>query len=211
MNSPLRILTGVAAAMPMENIDTDVIWPVTTRISMLRGKQADNAFARLRFDEAWDERPAFVLNQEPWRDARILIAGRNFGCGSSREMAVWALHEWGLRVIIAPSFGDIFFNNACLNGLLPVRLPHDIVRRLMNRAADPARCKMTVDLEAFIVTAGDIVAPFELDAHRRHLLLDGLDEVSFTLKQRDRLTDFAADYAQRYPWSRVRPLIPTGD
>jgi 3-isopropylmalate/(R)-2-methylmalate dehydratase small subunit len=195
-------LRAIAAPLPRENIDTDLIWPGTSRGSLRKGDQAMNMFGTLRFDKDGNERPEFVLNREPYRNAKILIAGDNFGCGSSREMAVWALYDWGLRCIIAPSFGDIFYNNACINGLLPVKLPVEVVRHLTELAENPAIGEFTVSLEALTVTAPDgSTYPFTLGAYHRTLMLEGLDEIGFTLKQLPAIEAFERRYRQARPWA----------
>ena len=199
---PFTRLAGIAAALPLDNVDTDMIWPAGPHISLRRGEQQRNAFARLRFQEgSGEEEPGFVLNREPWRNARILVTGRNFGCGSSREMAVWSLYEWGLRCIIAPSFGDIFAANAALNGLLPVELPEAVVAGLMERAADPARCVMEIDLVGCRVRAEGIDIGFTVDSHRRGCLLAGLDETGFTLALMPVVAAFGENYLTEYPWT----------
>src|SRR3954463_11786469 len=163
MNKAFRSLTAVAAPLDRDNVDTDLIWPARPGVSLRRGEQASNAFARLRFDEEGAERPDFILNRLPWRDAQILVSGPNFGCGSSRELAVWALHEWGIRCVIAPSFGDIFEANACLNGLLPIRLSEQEVRMLIGIVSDPKRALLTVDLETQRVSGDGFAAAFAID------------------------------------------------
>jgi len=203
MPEPLTVLTGVAAALPLENVDTDMIWPAVPNVTMKRGNQAWIAFNRLRFTPEGDERPDFVLNREPWRHAKILIAGDNFGCGSSREMAVWALHEWGLRCIIAPRFGDIFYNNCCLNGLLPVRLARSAIDTLMTLAADPATATMTVDLQRCRVIAGDHEWAFEMADRQRRGLLEGLDAIGLTLSAMPTIRSFAEAHGQRQPWTTL--------
>jgi len=138
MPEPFRSLTAVAAPLPLVNVDTDMIWPAGKSVTLLKGAQAGNAFRRLRFlDDTDQENPEFILNRKPWRGARILVAGDNFGCGSSRELAVWTLYEWGLRCVIAPSFGDIFYANACLTACFPCACPYR--RRTSCWRASPTR------------------------------------------------------------------------
>ena len=201
MPEPLTRITAIAAALPLENVDTDMIWPASPGAPLIRGAQARQAFYRLRFTPDGAERADFVLNRQPWREARILIAGDNFGCGSSREMAVWALAEWGLRCIIAPRFGDIFYNNCIYSGLLPVRLPGTEVNRLMALAAAPETALITVDLEACTVTAGDIATHFEIEERARHGLLNGLDAIGLALAASDRITAFGKTYMEKRPWA----------
>jgi len=206
MNEPLRSLTAIAAPLDRDNVDTDLIWPARPGVSLRRGEQASNAFARLRFDEEGAERPDFILNRPPWGEAKILVSGPNFGCGSSRELAVWALHEWGIRCVIAPSFGDIFEANACLNGLLPVRLPEAEVRTLMEIVSDPARALLTVDLETKRVSGDGFEAAFAIDDYRRECLLSGLDAIAATTRREAEIAAFAARYDAAFPWARPHPL-----
>jgi 3-isopropylmalate/(R)-2-methylmalate dehydratase small subunit len=200
MPEPFTVLTGVAAAMPLDNVDTDMIWPAMPHSTLKRGDQARMAFHRLRFAAEGEERPEFVLNREPWRAAKILVAGDNFGCGSSRETAVWALYEWGLRCIIAPRFGDIFYTNACLNGLLPVRLERDRVDALLALASDPANATMTVDLERCVIVAGGTEHPFTMEPRQRQALLEGLDAIGVTLASAERIRAFGEAYRAERPW-----------
>jgi 3-isopropylmalate/(R)-2-methylmalate dehydratase small subunit len=201
MPEPLTRLTAIAAALPLENVDTDMIWPALPGAPLTRGVQARQAFHRLRFTPDGAERADFVLNRQPWREARILVAGDNFGCGSSREMAVWALAEWGLRCVIAPRFGDIFHNNCLYNGLLPVCLPREEVDRLMTLAANPATAMMTVDLEACTVTAGNVITSFAIEERARHALLTGLDAIGLTLIAGDQIAAFGKRYLEARPWA----------
>lgn len=203
MPEPVLTVTGLAAALPLENVDTDMIWPSISGSTLKRGDQARIAFHRLRFGPDGEELPDFVLNREPWRQARILVSGDNFGCGSSREMAVWALHEWGLRCIIAPRFGDIFYNNCCLNGLLPVRLDKDVIARLMHLASDPQTAMMTVDLERCIVSAGGTEYAFVIEERARRFLREGLDEIGMTLRYADTIMAFGKGYLAKHSWTGV--------
>ena len=203
MAEPLNIVSGIAAPLPLENVDTDMIWPAVPGTTLKRGNQAWIAFNRLRFTPEGQEHPDFILNREPWRHAKILIAGDNFGCGSSREMAVWALHEWGLRCIIAPRFGDIFYNNCCLNGLLPVRLDVPLVQRLMALASNPASAAMTVDLRRCVVAAGGEEHCFAIEPRARRGLMEGLDAIGLTLAAKDRIAAFGATYLAERPWMAI--------
>lgn len=200
MPEPVTVISGIAAALPLENVDTDMIWPATRDATLRRGDQARIAFHRLRFASDGSEIADFVLNREPWRQAKILVAGDNFGCGSSREMAVWALHEWGLRCIIAPRFGDIFYNNCCLNGLLPVRLDRAAVDVLLERAARPETAELTVDLEQCLVQSGGDSWSFAIEPRARKGLLEGLDAIGLTLASLDRIRAFGAEYSATRPW-----------
>jgi 3-isopropylmalate/(R)-2-methylmalate dehydratase small subunit len=197
------VLRAIAAPLLRENIDTDII----IRIERLVGAGRRSALGEHAF-EAWRRRPDgsedadFILNREPYRRARILLALDNFGCGSSREGAVWALQQKGLRAVLAPSFGDIFFNNCFQNGVLPVVLPGDRVRAIARQVeADPERRQVTVDLERQVVTAPDgSETAFAIDGLRRQKLLDGLDDIGLTLRHEAEITAFQArDRAER-PW-----------
>jgi 3-isopropylmalate/(R)-2-methylmalate dehydratase small subunit len=183
-----------------DNIDTDVIIRVERLTGTTRAEMAPWAFEALRYRPDGSENPDFVLNQPPFRGAPILIAGANFGCGSSREGAVWSMMGSGLRCVIAPSFGDIFFNNCFQNGMLPVRLPADDVRRLAEACAG-GNARVTVDLrrQVVIFPHGEEVG-FEIEAVRRDALLEGLDEIGQTLKLSDAIAAFQQqDHAAR-PW-----------
>jgi len=204
---PFTVLTSVAAPLPLANVNTDDIFPSPgaspirpERASPSRDRLGKNAFAVLRWRADGTPRPDFVLNRPPYDRAAILLALENFGCGSSREVAVWALLGTGIRCVIAPSFGDIFFSNCCKNGLLPVRLPHDTVVRMIALAADPAST-VTVDLTTQRVTASDgQVHSFDIDPYRRGCLLEGLDEIDETIKWRDAIERFESAYDDRRPW-----------
>ncbi|HUF87854.1 MAG TPA: 3-isopropylmalate dehydratase small subunit [Thermohalobaculum sp.] len=174
-------LTGVAAPLLRGNIDTDTIIPQRWCKSVTRTGFGAHLFHDLRFDGAGAERADFVLNRAPWRAAAILVAGANFGCGSSREAAVWALHEFGVRCLIAPSFSDIFARNCVANGVLPVTLDEDRVARLAALAGDPETAALSVDLPAQTIVAGGEQIPFEMDPYVRHRLINGLDEIAVTL------------------------------
>lgn len=200
MAEPFTRLTAIAAPLPMDNVDTDMIWPATPGARMERGQQARQAFRRLRFTPDGEEREDFILNRGPWRQAEILIAGDNFGCGSSRELAVWALQEWGIRAIIAPRFGDIFYGNCCLNGLLPVRLDRPAVDLLMQRAGQSNTAEMTIDLTDNSVVAGECRFDFSIEPRARHGFLRGLDAIGMTLAASDRIHAFAQSYLSAQPW-----------
>jgi len=200
MAEPFTRLTAIAAPLPIDNVDTDMIWPATAGATMARGEQARQAFRRLRFSPEGAERPDFILNRDPWRQARILIGGDNFGCGSSRELAVWALQEWGIDCIIAPRFGDIFYGNCCINGILPVRLGREEVDQLLVLAATPDTAVMTVDLQDCTVSAGRLCFSFAIGPRARHGLLHGLDTIGLTLSGKDKIDAFARTYLQTYPW-----------
>jgi 3-isopropylmalate/(R)-2-methylmalate dehydratase small subunit len=198
---PLTRVEGIAAPLKRENIDTDVIIPSRDITSPSREGYGAKLFAPWRYlGPGGAEDPSFVLNRAPWRDARILIAGRNFGCGSSREMAVWALVQFGIRCVIAPSFGAIFRNNCIRNALLPVELPEAVVDALA-AAAEAAPLTLTVDLEANEVRGpGGLSHSFTIDADDREMLLTGLDAIDRTWQQRQAIEDFEAADRVRRPW-----------
>ncbi len=204
-------LTAIAAPMPKPNINTDDIFPAPASSPIYRKmgaavfgdrtRMGPNAFAAFRWTADGEPRPEFILNQPPYDQAKILIAGANFGCGSSREMAVWCLTGIGIRCVIAPSFGDIFHNNCFKNGMLPVRLPQAEVDALLALVADPARAEITVNLEDQTVLAADgRVRRFEVVEYYRQALLDGLDEISATLTRTARIDAFERDYRATRPW-----------
>ena len=194
-------LTGIAASFPRVNIDTDLIIPKQYLTTIKRTGLGVGLFSDVRYDRDGNETSDFVLNNAPWRDARILLAGDNFGCGSSREHAPWALLDFGIRCIIAPSFADIFYNNCFKNGILPVKLDEAQVNSLMPVAENPETAVMTVDLEAQeIRAAGCDPIRFEIDSFRRHCLLEGLDDIGLTLKSEGRIGDFEARQKASQPW-----------
>ncbi|MCZ7676329.1 MAG: 3-isopropylmalate dehydratase small subunit [Roseovarius sp.] len=167
-------LTGIAAPLPQINVDTDMIIPKQFLKTIKRTGLGVNLFDEMRYDDDGNERPDFVLNKPQYREARILVAGDNFGCGSSREHAPWAIADFGIRCIIAPSFADIFYNNCFKNGILPIVLPQEQVDILMKDAEKGANARITVDLEAQTVTTSDgDTLTFEVDAFKKHCLLEG--------------------------------------
>ncbi|MDH5556088.1 MAG: 3-isopropylmalate dehydratase small subunit [Alphaproteobacteria bacterium] len=195
-----NILTGVAAPLNMVNVDTDMIIPKQYLKTIKRTGLKEGLFAELRQDENGNSKN-FVLDQPPYQNAKILIAGDNFGCGSSREHAPWALLDFGIRCVIAPNFADIFYNNCFKNGILPIRLPQEQIDQLMDDAGKGANATMTIDLEAQEVTRpdGEKIA-FELDSHRKHCLLNGLDDIGLTLQKKDKIDSFEAKRKQTQPW-----------
>jgi len=202
-------LTAIAAPLPMANIDTDKIIPARFLKTIKRSGLGVHLFDTLRYDETGAERPDFVLNQAPYRTAQILIAHENFGCGSSREHAPWALLDFGIRCVIAPDFADIFYNNCFKNGILPVRLPRAVCDALMADAALGGNARITVDLRAQCVRRPDgTEIPFEVDAHRRHALLEGLDEIGETLAHAPSIARFETRRAAEQAWF---PAIALGD
>jgi 3-isopropylmalate/(R)-2-methylmalate dehydratase small subunit len=178
-----EILTGVAAPLDLENVDTDKIIPARFLKTIKRTGLGVHLFDSLRYDSTGAEKPDFVLNQPKYRHAEILIAGDNFGCGSSREHAPWALLDFGIRCVIAPSFADIFHGNCFKNGILPIALPEQICAQLMEDAAMGTNARITVDLARQVVVRPDgTEIPFEVDAFRKNCLLNGLDDIGLTLE-----------------------------
>ena len=191
-------LTGVAAPLPMANVDTDKIIPARFLKTIKRTGLGVHLFDTLRFDPAGAERLDFVLNQPAYRHAEILIAHENFGCGSSREHAPWALLDFGIRCVIAPDFADIFHTNCFKNGILPVRLPRAVCDQLMEDARLGGNARLTVDLERQVVVRpnGETI-PFAIDAFRKHLLLNGLDDIGQTMQRGPAIDAYEAREA---PW-----------
>lgn len=195
-------LTGVAAPMPLVNIDTDMIIPKQFLKTIKRTGLGKNLFDEMRYDAAGVEKPDFVLNQPAYRQAEILVAGDNFGCGSSREHAPWALLDFGIRCVISTSFADIFYNNCFKNGILPITLPQEQVDRLMDDARKGSNARITVDLAAQTVTGADGTAyPFEIDPFRKHCLLNGLDDIGLTMEKADAIDGFEARAKLTRPWA----------
>jgi 3-isopropylmalate/(R)-2-methylmalate dehydratase small subunit len=194
-------LTGVAAPLPMINIDTDMIIPKQHLKTIKRTGLGKALFDEMRYEADGAEKPEFVLNQPAYRKAQILVAGANFGCGSSREHAPWALLDFGIRCIIAPSFADIFHNNCFKNGILPIALPQEIVDRLMDDARKGANAQITVDLEKQeIVRPDGEVITFAVDAFRRHCLLNGLDDIGLTLQKGGDVEGYESRQRAAQPW-----------
>jgi 3-isopropylmalate dehydratase small subunit len=200
---PFQRLDGGAAPLGLANIDTDQIIPARFLKTVERKGLGKGLFAGLRYDDAGAERPDFVLNQPAYKGAQILIAGDNFGCGSSREHAPWALMDYGFRCVIAPSFADIFFNNAANNGMLLITLPAEEVDGLM-AVAKGGNHTFSVDLEAQTVTTPDgAVHRFEIDPLRKEKLLKGLDAIGETLEHAPEITAFEASRRLTQPWAAV--------
>ena len=195
-------LTGIAAPMPLVNIDTDMIIPKQFLKTIKRSGLGKNLFDEMRFDREGNEVADFVLNQPAYRKAEILVAGDNFGCGSSREHAPWALLDFGIRAVISTSFADIFFNNCFKNGILPIIRPQEQVDILMADARKGANARQTVDLEAQTVTTSDGQSfSFSVDPHRKHCLLNGLDDIGLTLEKAAAIDSFEAKNATLRPWA----------
>ena len=195
------VLSGIAAPMDMMNVDTDMIIPKLHLRTIKRTGLGKVVFDELRFNTDGSEKPDFVLNREPYRRASILVAGDNFGCGSSREHAPWALLDFGIRCIISTSFADIFYNNCFKNGILPVAVGKDDWRLLLDEVADPENPRLTVDLEARTIARpnGGQIA-FEIDGFRRDCLLNGLDDIGLTLQKADKIDAFEAAQKETQPW-----------
>jgi 3-isopropylmalate/(R)-2-methylmalate dehydratase small subunit len=208
---PFTVLTGLVAPLDRANVDTDVIIPKQFLKSIKRSGFGPNLFDAWRYLDAGEPgmdnskrriNPDFVLNESRYRGAEILLARRNFGCGSSREHAPWALFDYGFRVLIAPSYGDIFYQNCLKNGLLPVVLSAHEVDRLFHETAALPGFRLTVDLEKQTVatTDGATVFGFEIDPFRKHCLQNGLDEIALTLNRADLIRAFEAKHLAQYPW-----------
>ena len=194
-------LTGIAAPLPKANVDTDQIIPARFLKSIERTGFGKNLFANFRYNPDGTENPDFVLNQEPYRRAEVLIAFENFGCGSSREHAPWALLDFGIRCVIAPDFADIFHNNSFKNGVLPVKLPRAVCEQLIEDARMGENARITVDLEREVVVRpnGEEI-PFKIDPLRRHLLLNGLDDIGQTLQHAPAIDAYEAKQKAAQPW-----------
>ncbi|EET49292.1 3-isopropylmalate dehydratase small subunit [Thalassobium sp. R2A62] len=194
-------LSGIAAPMPLLNIDTDMIIPKQFLKTIKRSGLGANLFDEMRFDREGNEISDFVLNQSAYRSAEILVAGDNFGCGSSREHAPWALLDFGVRCVVSTSFADIFYNNCFKNGILPIVLPAEQVAVLMKDAEKGANARIAVDLEAQTVSSSDgEVFSFEVDSHKKHCLLNGLDDIGQTLEKVTAIDSFEATASQARPW-----------
>ncbi len=199
--TPFTTLTGVAAPMPLVNIDTDMIIPKQFLKTIQRSGLGKHLFDEMRFTPDGAETPDFVLNRPAYREAKILVAGDNFGCGSSREHAPWALADFGIACVISTSFADIFFNNCFKNGILPIVLLEAERDLCMRDAERGANARIDVDLAAQTITLSDgQVIRFEVDSFRKHCLLNGLDDIGLTLEKSPRIAAFEAEAAQARPW-----------
>jgi len=194
-------LTGVAAPMPLINIDTDMIIPKQFLKTITRSGLGKSLFFEMRYDDDGKELPNFVLNQKPYRNAEIIVAGDNFGCGSSREHAPWALEDFGIRAVIAPSFADIFFGNCYKNGMLPIVLPQAQIDVLMADAASDNARVLTIDLpNQKVVRANGESFAFEINPTSKTQLLEGLDEIGQTLQRGAEIADFEQHQHASQPW-----------
>jgi 3-isopropylmalate/(R)-2-methylmalate dehydratase small subunit len=193
--------TGVAAPLPMINVDTDMIIPKQFLKTIKRSGLGKNLFDEMRYDDKGNEIPDFVLDKPAYRNAKIIVSGDNFGCGSSREHAPWSLLDFGIRCIIAPSFADIFYNNCFKNGILPIRLPQEDVDKLMDDAERGENATITIDLEKQEIHGPDGgCITFDVEPFRKHCLLNGLDDIGLTLQKGDAINDFEAKRAASQPW-----------
>ncbi len=194
-------VSGIAAPMPLVNIDTDMIIPKQFLKTIKRTGLGVNLFDEMRYDEDGNEFPDFVLNKPAYRNAEILVAGDNFGCGSSREHAPWALRDFGIKVVISTSFADIFHNNCFKNGILPVVLPKEQVDVLMEDAGKGENARITVDLEAQTVSTSDgTTFSFDVDPFQKHCLLEGLDDIGLSMQKMDAIEAFEGKARARTPW-----------
>jgi 3-isopropylmalate/(R)-2-methylmalate dehydratase small subunit len=193
--------SGIAAPMPLVNIDTDMIIPKQFLKTIKRSGLGVNAFAEMRYKSDGSEVEDFVLNKPAYRDSSILVAGDNFGCGSSREHAPWALSDFGIKVVVSTSFADIFFNNCFKNGMLPIILPAEQVEILMNDSEKGSNARVEVDLEAQTITSSDgDVFSFEVDPFKKHCLLNGLDDIGLTMEKSSSIDAFEKKLEIEQPW-----------
>jgi len=198
---PFTTLTGVAAPLPMVNVDTDMIIPKQFLKTIVRTGLGKALFDELRYRPDGGEIPGFVLNKPAYRKAKILVTGANFGCGSSREHAPWALLDFGIRCVIAPSFADIFYNNCFKNGILPVVLPQSDVDKLMDDAERGANAAISIDLEKQEIRGPDGgVIRFEIDPFRKQCLFNGWDDIGLTLRNEQKISAFEAARKSSQPW-----------
>ena len=195
-------LTGIAAYLPMINVDTDMIIPKQYLKTIKRTGLGTGLFAELRYDEQGKPLPEFVLHKPPYDKAKILITGENFGCGSSREHAPWALLDFGISCIVAPSFADIFYNNCFKNGILPVTLPQAEIDKLIDDASRGANAVLTVDLAAQEIRGPDGgVIKFDIDPFRKRCLMEGLDDIGLTLEKAEAIESFEQGHRASHPWT----------
>ena len=195
-------LTGIAASLPMINVDTDMIIPKQYLKTIKRTGLGKGLFADLRYDDKGDPVPDFILHKPPYTEAKILITGENFGCGSSREHAPWALLDFGIRCLIAPSFADIFYNNCFKNGILPIALPQAEIDKLIDDAARGANATLAVDLPSQEIRGPDGGAiHFDIDPFRKRCLLEGLDDIALTLEKANSIEAFEKRARLERPWA----------
>ncbi len=198
---PFTHLSAAAIPLAMINVDTDMIIPKQYLKTVKRTGLGRGLFSELRYNDDGSDNADFVLNKPAYRDAQILVTGENFGCGSSREHAPWALFDYGIRCVIAPSFADIFYNNCFKNGILPIVLPQEDVDRLMDDAERGANAVLSVDLQSQTIKGPDGgTISFDMDPFRKHCLLNGLDDIALTLEKTKKIAAFEADAAAARPW-----------
>jgi len=195
---PFKALTSIPAAMRIINIDTDMIIPKQFLRTIKRTGLVEGLFYDMRFDEQGIQKPDFILDREPYTKSTILVAGENFGCGSSREHAPWALLDFGIRCIIAPSYSDIFYNNCFKNGILPIVLPQKHVEELMNRSDE--KLEITINLPDQKIVAGNTVYDFDIDSFRKHCLVNGLDDIGLTLEKENFISTYELERTKQRPW-----------
>ncbi len=194
-------LTSVAAPLPIANVDTDMIIPARYLKTIKRTGLGEGLFANMRFNEDGSDNEEFVLNQPAYKDAEVLVAGNNFGCGSSREHAPWALMDYGIKCVVSTDFADIFYNNSFKNGMLLIKVGPEELDMLMDDAGRGANATVTVDLEAQEITGPDGGAiKFEIDAFRKHCLLNGLDDIGLTMEKEDKIASFEESHKAAQPW-----------
>ncbi len=194
-------LSGVAAPLPMVNIDTDMIIPKQFLKTIERTGLGKHVFTEMRYNEDGSENPDFVLNQPAYRDAKIIVAGDNFGCGSSREHAPWAILDFGVRCVISTSFADIFYNNCFKNGILPIVVSPEDLENLMDDAQRGSNAIITIDLEAQEITGPDGgTVKFDIDPFRKHCLLNGLDDIGLTMEKSASIDRFEEERKSTQPW-----------
>ena len=195
-------LTGIAAPMPLVNIDTDMIIPKQFLKTIKRSGLGANLFDEMRFDQDGNEIADFVLNKKAYRNAEIIVAGENFGCGSSREHAPWALLDFGIKCVISTSYADIFYNNCFKNGILPIVLKPEEVALLMEDSKNGENARISIDLEKQIVQSSEgIEFSFEIDEFKKHCLLNGLDDIGLTMKKASSIDEFEENYQKQMPWA----------
>lgn len=210
--TPFTQLRAIAAPIPLANVDTDMLAPAAFLKTVSRQGLGRALFHAARFNASGAERPEFPLNREPWRHARILVSLENFGCGSSREHAPWALLDFGIRCVIAVSFADIFYSNCCKNGILPIALERQVVDQLLVDAADAKTAELAIDLQQQTITRsnGEIV-PFVIDLQRRARLLSGADDISETLAHSAAIASYEERVRADTPWLATTPLLAWRD
>lgn len=198
---PFVKLSAIAAPLPMMNVDTDIIIPKQFLRTIKRTGLGAHAFNDIRYNEDGSEKPDFVLNKKEYRNAEIIITGENFGCGSSREHAPWALLDFGIRCVISSSFADIFYNNCFKNGILPIQLPQKQIDELMKEAQENPDAPLEIDLEKQTVTRGNKFSfSFDIDPFRKHCLLGGLDDIGLTLEKNKHIADYEDKRKNEKPW-----------